>query len=186
MSANGPGNMRKRTLGDFMEEKDAEQEREKLRDAATGKKRAGISSSSIQHPHMHTQSDMDCPFSSASTSSTSHVFNSVLSPSARHTPHPPNPPSVGESRLVLPLAPRHLLQAFCPLRGARRCRRSILFLLGHAQIRLHGRGFRRRYWRRGLMRRSRKKRRGRGREERREGGVLGGRRRRMERWKWRG
>src|SRR5882762_290950 len=78
-SANAPGNMRKRTLSDFMEEKDAERERERLRDAATGKKRAGVSSSSIQRPHMHTQSDMDCPFSSASTSSTSHVFsNSIL------------------------------------------------------------------------------------------------------------
>jgi hypothetical protein len=36
--ANAPGNMRKRTLSDFMEEKDAERERERLRDAVTGKK----------------------------------------------------------------------------------------------------------------------------------------------------
>ena len=63
---NGDGDMRKRTLSDFMEEKDAEHERERIREATiSGKKQCRPATSSSTQ---HAKSDMDYSFSPSSWS----------------------------------------------------------------------------------------------------------------------
>jgi len=62
----GDGDMRKRTLSDFMEEKDAEHERERIREATiSGKKQCGLATSSSTQ---HAKWDMDYSFSPSSWS----------------------------------------------------------------------------------------------------------------------
>jgi len=95
-------------------------------------------SSSIQRPAHAHPIRYGLPFSSASTSSTSHVFsNSILtatSPSAAAASHLDQPPDRHHFGRAISFGPaacsRHLLQAFCPLRGRRRCRRSMWSCLG--------------------------------------------------------
>jgi hypothetical protein len=94
------GNVRKRTLSDFMEEKEAERERAIAARGGSRKRAIPSSSSTItttaSSSIQHTRSDMDYPFSSSSstTTTTSRIFsNSVLTANLAFRPHtsPPRP-----------------------------------------------------------------------------------------------
>jgi hypothetical protein len=94
------GNVRKRTLSDFMEEKEAERERAIAARGGSRKRAIPSSSSSTitttaSSSIQHTRSDMDYPFSSSSTTTTtSRIFsNSVLTANLAFRPHtsPPRP-----------------------------------------------------------------------------------------------